>query len=695
MFQKKVALAAIWAVVLSLAWGCLSTGVLRDIETRTWDWRLRFISKRQPHNPKIKIIMIDQTSLDHFASKEKLFWPWPRALYVPVLRFLTEAGAKAVAFDMLFTESSRELGDDAEFASAIKSSIPVISAVSLRRDRSAAQSENEALFADLQKPKADAISKFVEGRAQPVYPFAVLPIPEIMRASVALGNVTTEPDEDKMFRRTPVLGYLQDIPVFNLPFAMFHAVEPAMATGRHLTHLMDASGKLLIRFFGPAATYDSFSIHAVINSWLELEEGRTPAIPLAEFKDAYVFIGASAPGLLDLRSVPVGGAYSGVEINATIFDNLVQKSFLRELSTRGAMCVTMLLLACASGIVLLQARYQLIGAVSLVGGWVGACFYFASVGWWVPMIVPTLGVSLVLLLGFFLQYQLEGKQHRFIKNAFQHFVTPHVIQKIIADPSLLALGGERKELTMFFADLVGFTTLSEKLEPAELVRFINSFLSEMTDVILSFEGTIDKYEGDAIIAFWNAPLAIADHQDRAVKAAVRCQERLRECSKRFERDFNVKAEMRVGINTGIVTVGNFGSASRFNYTMIGDAANIAARLEGANRIFGTRILVSEETKGGIREQIYWRRVASVRLKGKNEATQIYEPLDSVVQRTIIERLTRYEAAVGLFESGDLVKAKDAFGEFSDDPVSRSYLARISRIQEGVEDWSAVWILTEK
>lgn len=536
----------------------------------------------------------------------------------------------------------------------------------------------------------------LEGFSPERYQTATVPIPELLEASRTIANVTAEPDEDKIFRRTMPGAIINDMPIANLPFALLAEVAPeAVATGR-FAELRDASGKLLVRFFGPAGTYDTYSIHAVINSWLQLEEGKAPAISLDEFKDSIVLIGATAPGLLDLRSVPVGGAYSGVEINATIMDNALRRGFLRQVTPLTASILTVLLLGLAALLAMLPERAQLVGALVVLSAWFGVCFYVASLGWWIPMVIPMLGMALMLSLGFFLQYQLEGKQHRFIRGAFQHFVTAEVVNKIIADPSLLALGGERKELTMLFSDIAGFTTLSEAMEPGELVRFINMFLSEMTDVILSYEGTIDKYEGDAIIAFWNAPLSVSDHEARAVRAALRCQERLRDCADEFKREFGVDVQMRVGINTGIVTVGNFGSSKRFNYTMIGDAANLASRLEGTNKVFGTRILVSEATRSGVDGDMVWRRIADVQVKGKKESTRLYEPLDPTYQRSIIERLDTYEAALRYFEGADFANAGKLFREFGDDPVSQAYLSRLARIQEGGEVvFSPVWVLTEK
>ena len=693
--QKRIGALLIWGITTALVTWWIAADGLRDFEMRTWDWRLQFISSKKPHNPNIKLIMVDQTSLDHFSRREKIFWPWPRSLYVPVLKFLERAGAKAAAFDILFTESSGQVEDDQEFAAAMRGALPVVNSVVLRSDTDAQDIGEENLLRAKQEPQAARIELFLRNFATRNYGAARVPIPEIFSASQALGSVTAESDSDRIFRSTVPGAYMRRIPILNLPFALFNQTHPESARATELGSSANSQGRLFVRFFGPAGTYDTYSIHAIISSWLLLEEGRRPVVPLDSFKDSYVFIGANAPGLLDLRSVPVGGAYSGVEVNATILDNVLGKSFLRQ-APRWLSCIAAaLLLASVCFITIFVPRHQLVVLCGVFGVWVVGVFYAAILGWWIPLVAPVCGAALAVLVGFFLQYQLEGKQHKFIRGAFQHFVTAEVVNKIIADPSLLSLGGERKELTMFFSDIRGFTTLSENMAPATLVKFINTFLTEMTDVILSLEGTIDKYEGDAIIAFWNAPLTIHDHQDRAVRAALLCQRRLHELRDFFQTEFGVDIQMRVGVNTGVVTVGNFGSTKRFNYTMIGDAANLASRLEGVNKVFGTTVLVSEETKMAVASPVAWRRVGDAQVKGKLKATRLFEPLDPQTQGDTIAGLDLYNRGLEAFERGSFKEAERCFERLTSDPVSAAYIARIHREDSTQVEWSPVWVLTEK
>ncbi len=686
----------IWLSAALLAWLLLSSGLLADIESKTWDMRQQALVRPEAHDPKIKIIMVDQSSIDHYARTEQIYWPWPRSLYNPVLLYLARAGARGVAFDMLFTESSTHVGDDKEFADVVASSLPVVSAVSARRDSVDGDPATEELFRSSQERRRGEIERLLASLASPRFPSATLPIPMLIEASPALGNVSAEADADKIFRHAALGARVGETPVLSLPAALYALVHPGSGKGEEVAPLAGEGGKLLVRFFGPEATYDTYSIAAVINSWLKLGEGKRPDIPLEVFKDAYVFVGTNAPGLLDLRPVPVAGNYPGVELNATVLDNLLHTSFYREVPPAAALALTALFLGLVALVSLRATRYQAAIILGAVLAWAGASFAFAAQGWWLPVVAPLLSSLYLLLLVFLLQYRVEGRQHRFIKAAFQHYVTPEVINQIVKDPSSLALGGERRELTIFFSDIAGFTSISERMEPAKLVAFLNTFLSEMTDILLASGGTIDKYEGDAIIAFWNAPLQVHDHEKRAVNAAIQCQLRLRELGQMFQRDFGVSLRMRIGIHTGPVTVGNFGSSTRFNYTVIGDAANLASRLEGVNKVFGTNVLVSGSTRRRAGDELAWRTVGQARVVGRQEPVQLFEPLHPRLDGAILSRLGEFDRARQLFEAGNVVEAGELFATFADDPVSRAYCARIaSSKQLGETGFSPVWNLTEK
>jgi adenylate cyclase len=692
--QRVLGSIAICLGVGLLSWAALFGHFLMDLEARTWDWRLRAIASAVPHNPDIKIITIDQASLDHFADEEKISWPWPRSLYVPVLEFLRKGGARVVGFDLLFTEAGVNVGDDDQLVTSVRESLPVVNALLLRSSTISPGQEDQNSCERLSQMQGSQIPGFSELDA-PRFSSALLPIPELLAASADVASVNSQADGDGIFRRTRAGAYCGTAEVLTLPFALAQiAARDRFSLGRFKDQ-SDTSGRLLIRFFGGAGTYEMFSIHAIVASWLQLQAGEKPHVDPSVFRDSYVLIGANAPGLLDLRAVPFAGTYSGVELNATILDNVLGGHFLREMSLWSAATVTLLAIIVAGLLVVLVTKLQLLAALALILGWCAIAFSAAFLGLWIPFVVPLIAISIVLGLGFFLQYCLEGKQHRFIREAFQHYVNAEVVNKIAADPSLLSLGGERRELTMLFSDIAGFTSISERLSPSELVSFLNRFLTAMTDIVLKYDGTIDKYEGDAIIAFWNAPLTLSDHRARAVRAALECQAKLRELAPLFERDYGIDIRMRVGINTGVVTVGNFGSTKRFNYTMIGDGANLAARLEGTNKVFGTELLVSAATRMGIEEQFVWRRVADVQVKGKKEVVTVYEPIDTRLNPPLLGVLDTFEEARIAFEKQQFDRAATLFGELSWDPVSIAYAGRIRLIEKDELSFSPVWVLTEK
>lgn len=682
--QRVRGALVIWCATASIVAGALSFGLLQDFENRTWDWRVRFVASSSEHDPKIKLIMVDQTSLEHFARKESIYWPWPRSLYNPVLFFLQKAGAKGVAFDMLFTEHSIYGEDDKEFAQAVASTLPVVSAVALRSSGEDVDAKARQQFSERQ---TNTRISLVSGEL-PRYSAAALPIEDLLSRSAAFGNVTGVADNDGIFRRTRAGALWGDIPVLNLPFALWEATHPESKSG-----VLDGSN--LVRFFGPEATYSTYSFHAIVASWLRISEGEQPIVPLEEFKDAYVIIGANAPGLLDVRAIPFPGNYPGAELNATILDNIIHNSFLREVPRALSICIALIVLGMATFASLLLPRFQIHAGIGLLSMWVIACFGVANLGWWMPMVVPFTGISVAILAAAIVQFQLEGRQHRFIRHAFRQYISPEVIERIVADPKMLQLGGERRTLTILFSDIQGFTGISERLAPDALVQFLNRFLSEMSDIILKAGGTLDKYQGDAVIAFWNAPLEVARHEQRAVDAALACQRRLRELAPEFERDFGVSVRMRVGIHTGSVSVGNFGSKQRFNYTMIGDAANVASRLEGVNKVFGTTIIVSENTGQGVSDGVSLRRLGAVKVVGRKEPITIFQPLDPISDGELVKLLPTYNDAVRLFEEKHFEDALREFQKLPGDSVSKVYRERIERERGLGSDAGPVWDVKEK
>ena len=676
---------------------------LGDLENRSWDWRVRWTANAAHKDPRIKIILIDQTSLERRASEEGQYWPWPRSLYNPVLLYLKQAGAKVIGFDTLYTEYSSYVKDDAKFAKALGSTLPTVLSVALRTENVEHDPKALALFKQRQI-EANGRTKFEEAflAGLPKYTLAgiTLPIIELIETATSFGNVTASADSDQIYRHALPGVYFDTTPVLSLPFAVFSLANPNFTDGSAITRFADDDGRYVVRFHGPAGTYPSYSIDAIIQSWVQLSAGKTPQVPLEEFKDSYVLLGASALGLFDVRPTPFAGNYPGVELNATILDNLLQQNFFKKVPLFVSILVSGLGIMLIAVVSLFVTRTRFWGPTlaGLFAVMTLTAFALAFFGWWLPMAAPITGMLLCLLGSLTFLYELEGRQRRFLKDAFAYYVSREVIDKIVEDPEKLSLGGERRDLTIFFNDIVGFTSLSESMEPSQLVQLLNRFLSEMSAIILESNGTIDKYQGDAIIAFWNAPLDVPDHHERAVSAALECQKRLSALAGEFRDDFGREIKMRIGLNSGPVNVGNFGSDTRFNYTVIGDTANLASRLEGANKVFGTRILVSEMTRAGAEEAFLWRKVGDIRVLGRKKAVAVYEPLQMGTHTQLIENLDTWNVALDAFEHGNLEEALEGFSQLTSDSPAAAYVRRIETIQaenRREDPWDPVWMLTEK
>jgi adenylate cyclase len=321
-----------------------------------------------------------------------------------------------------------------------------------------------------------------------------------------------------------------------------------------------------------------------------------------------------------------------------------------------------------------------------------------AAGYWTPLAAPVFGGIFALLSATLYSYATEGSQRRFIKSAFSQYLSPTVIEQLLADPKLLTLGGERREISIFFSDVQGFTTISEKLDPAQLTELLNDYLTFMTDTILDSGGTIDKYEGDAIIAFWNAPLSYEDHAARALRASMLCQEKLSARQDFFEEKYGCRLLTRIGLNTGLAVVGNMGSGKRFDYTMLGDSVNLAARLEGLNKQFGTYLMCTETTfTQAVRAgSFFGRKLAQVAVVGKKEPVTVYEPMTESVFREKEPLLRRFDEARDCFYAGNFAEALPRFEALSaQDQPAFFYAEQCRYYRDHPEAWKGFWQATSK
>jgi adenylate cyclase len=683
-------------------------GLFDRWEAAAWTWRVRYFAWPGQATSRIKLILLDQASLDWGKNELGLSWPWPREVYGPLIDFCRRGGAKAVAFDVLYTESSvYSVNDDITLGKAIGRSPPFAAALALSRTTGGETEWPERISAPvLQIAGLDGWLAGPRERSL-VYPRGAFPIPEVAGNAAVLGSVTGEPDPDAVFRRSALFAVFAGRVIPILGTAAFLAPrvpgETELAVEDNIFRIdgipvpLDGEGRALLRFRGNASVYDPLSAAGVIQSELLLREGAQPPLNPEILRDCYILFGFSAPGLLDLRSPPLSPVAPGVLIHATVLDNLLAGDFLRQCPPPAVIGSLFALALLAGVVVSLTAKAWQGGLLALFLlplPWViGFAAYPA--GYWWPIIAGQAAVALGVAGALLGNYAVEGKQKAFIKGAFRHYLSGAVIEQLIANPSQLQLGGERKELSIFFSDIQKFSTFSEKLDPPTLIALLNDFLSDMTGIILAEGGTLDKYIGDAIVAFWNAPLSQNDHAARAVRTALRCQRKLAERRPEFQSRAGVDLFMRIGVNTGEVVVGNMGSRERFDYTVLGDAANLASRLEGANKAFGTYLMVSGNTwemTGGV---FSGRELGKIRVVGRKSPITVFEPWGEKGENPP-PGWDLFAEALQLCYRSRWSEALEILEKLAEDPAARVYAARCRELNADPDSsWDGIWNLTEK
>ena len=656
--------------------------------------------------------MLDQSSLDWAASEMGLSWPWPREVYAPIIEFCRRGEARAIAFDVLYTEDSAYgVEDDQLFGEAIRSGPPFAAAIFM--GTGIGRFDHWPDYAPDRHLQINGLEEWLASadRGDRRTPRATLPIREVSENATVLADVKGAADRDGIIRRAHLFSVFDDRAIPSLGLAAYLAEsygpgkrrmaamqieEGRLTLGRRKVQI-DSFGQAILKYRGPSGTHEKFTAAEVIQSELRIQAGERPVLSPVVFNNAYVFFGFSAPGLLDLRPTPLSPITPGVEIHATALDNFLVNDFIRMLPPRRVGMATGILVLFATFIVFMcrKAWQVVLGfAFFLLIPWLlGFALYDFSL-WW-PIMFPSLSLIASMSGSVLINYATEGRQKAFIKNAFKHYLSPAVIEQIMQNPDQLKLGGERRCLSIFFSDLAGFSTISEKLEPQALTQLLNDYLTDMTDVILEEGGTLDKYEGDAIIAFWNAPLHQPDHALRAVRAALRCQRKLAERRAEFEQRSGVTLTMRIGVNTGDVVVGNMGSRERFDYTVLGDAANLAARLEGANKYFGTATMIAESTWSQIGGALIGREIGRITVVGRQTPERVYEVL-GLPGESMAVPITDFDRALRLCESGQWQEAAALFEQWPHDALCTRYAVRCrERAMTPDSPWDGVWNLTEK
>lgn len=704
--QRLLQALGIGLISAFIAVGLWHLGVLDKWDARVFDIQASKLAKPGKASDQICLIFLDQYSLD-WGKERGWSWPWPRQVYGAVLDFCRRSGAKAVAFDVIFSEpDGTGVDQDVELGKAIAANQRFVASLFV----SSAKTGGTTNWPQTIPPPRTHLTVDT-GIATDTFqlPRAAFPIPDVATNAAILSTVAGNPDADGIYRRLRPFSLFDGhlVPSLGLGALLCASSTPSITLQPRAFCLnqsptptpVDKTGCAILNYRGPSQTHKTINIAAVIAAELAIQEGQKPGIDPLIFKDKYVFLGFTAPGLFDLRSSPIANVYPGVEIQATFLDNLLSGDFISDAPAWLTILLSFLL-AClaAMGVRLGRHAWQNVLIMILfipVPDLLGFLAYTHCI--WLPVVILFVAIVPALIATLALNYLVEGKQKRFIKGAFKQYLSPLVIEELVQHPERLKLGGELRELSIFFSDIRGFTSISEHLNPQELTALLNNYLTAMTDIIYSHGGTVDKYEGDAIIAFWNAPLAQKDHAQLAVHTALECQAKLTELNPGYKEQIGAELYQRIGLNSGPVVVGNMGSRQRFNYTFLGDAGNLAARLEGINKQFGTSLLISSNTRKQLDETIAVREIARVQVVGRKEPVCVFEPMLPSYAAAHHKVLEVFACGLAKYYEGSLAEALELFTSIeSQDAPAAAYVRRCrSLLADPPATWSGVWVMTEK
>ncbi|WP_407400746.1 CHASE2 domain-containing protein [Treponema sp.] len=660
--------------------GLTKLNVFQSLEFKSYDARVNFSAKFSKPNDDIVLILVDQYSITQANKTFGWSWPWPREAYGKIYSFLDQGKASSCTYDILFTEPSI-LGqsDDDAFANLLSSGTHT---------------------------KSYAAQFMSEGQL-------LNPIEKIKDSLSNLSNTTSATDEDGTIRRTRITDDFEGHTLVSMGFRPVYDLEDGVPSGLPSTYDNTKNTETLrLNFRGDINRYPHFCAFDILDCIDKTSRGEEYEDFSAEdFENAHVFVLYYAPGLFDICSSPVSKVYPGSGIPITTLDNLLSKDFIRDIPLW--LNYLFVLLFCIAGVHLAhfsgkrKRTFSIVAAnilsITLGIGLVNALTYIGFVKCLYMWSVPLLAAFVFSYLAkASIDYFMEGRQKRFIKGAFSQYLSPSVINQLISNPEKLKLGGEKRNISIFFSDVQSFTTLSEGLTPEKLTDLLNCYLSEMSSIILETGGTIDKYEGDAIIAFWNAPTDIPNHSNMALEVAVKCQQRLKEMEDFFISKVGRPMWTRIGINTGDAVVGNMGSQTRFDYTMFGDAVNLASRLEGLNKQFGTYIMCSESTMAQVSDNgtnLAFRQLGKVQVVGKTQAVTVYEPMLKEEYQKNFDSLEKFSQGLNLFYDGKIKEALSVFETNTSDAPSSKYAEHCREIIEDKtvidEHWTGVWIAKGK
>jgi adenylate cyclase len=632
---------------------------MQRLEWAMQDARFKVREKRKPH-PDIVIIGIDDESLKALHQ-----WPWPRRIHARLIRALEKTPPKALLFDIFFIDPfTSDLAGDKELVRATQDNPWVI----------------HSFYCDLSGDQV--LNK-------------TMPIPALTKATSHTGFVNAVIDEDGTLRNAiPELDNAgtRDYLLSVLGAALYLGKSPEDLVA---TLPRDAQGHYWVNYVGPESTF-------VYVPYVDVLKGDLPASELA---GKVVLVGARATGTYDHYPTPLSKNMPGVEFHANIIDNLLRGDLLRYGGIRWTyLAIAIFGIFCGVFLARFSAWAGALWAIVVAVAYSGlAQWLFVKRSLMIdmagPLLVLAVGYVAIVIYRFF----TEEREKRWVKAAFGQYVSPKVLDILMEDPTKLKLVGERRDMTVFFSDVAGFTTISERMNPDELVVLLNRYLSAMTEVIFEYDGYLNKYMGDGIMAFWNAPVKQADHAERACRCALKSMRRLKELNEELKVQGLNPLGARIGINSGTMVVGNMGSQQKSDYTVMGDNVNTGSRLEGANKAFGSSIMISEFTYEIVQDKFEVRFLDRIRVPGKAKPVKVYELLTEKggLSPEWQKAVPLYHDAIELFTHRKFVEAREKFLEVSgilgQDKASLAYVGRVEAFLAAppAEDWDGVYEVKSK
>jgi adenylate cyclase len=612
----------------------------------------------------LRIVDIDEDSLKQVGQ-----WPWPRTVLAELVQKLNANGAAAIGFDIVFPEPDRMSP-----ANAVRFWPKSDTLAGLRQEVEKLPSNDQALaeaigqgtvvLGFIATPEGTSTPEQKAGFAHggddprlfaPSYPAAATSLPELQDKAKGGGSVNWIPEYDQIIRRVPMLVQIGD-----KLYPSFAAEMLRLAQGAS-TYVVKSSGASSEESFGARTGIVKVRIgdfevptEADGEMWIRFtphsKERFLPAwkvlngdIGKDEIEGRLMVIGTSAAGLLDLRATPLEASVPGVELHAQAIEQMLQGTFLQrpDFATPAELLYILVLGLLIAVIIfgLGALGSALLGAVAVAAVVAVSWYAFHAFGWLVDPIYPTMALTAIYLTGTLFVFLRTERERNRVRHAFGHYMAPALVERLAGDPSQLRLGGETRDMTLLFSDVRGFTTISEGLDAEELTRFLNTLFTPLSNIILEEQGTIDKFMGDAVMAFWNAPLDDAEHATHACRAALRIMAEVPKLNEQWQQEAEAKGrpftpvKIGIGLNTGICCVGNLGTETRFDYSVIGDNVNVASRLEGQSKTYEVVTIVGESTKERAPDFAFLE-LDLLKVKGKTGATRIFALLgDDALRQT--------------------------------------------------------------